>query len=152
MGMRVWSGIVALGMFATAVWAPAAIAQRGEGAAPAAQGGGQQAPARGGGRGAGRGAPQVPAGPIPRLANGKPDLSGLWNNPYTPDMGRGAVDPMTREALMFARKGEPLPDERPRASGGNAPREYDLPYTDWGLKEWKEYDPVKNGDYAGSCL
>jgi hypothetical protein len=157
MGMRVKSVIVALGVFATAVWAPAAIAQRGdgaqrgEGAAPAAQGG-QQAPARGGGRGAGRGAPQVPAGPVPRLANGKPDLSGLWNNPYTPDMGRGAVDPMTREALMFARKGEPLPDARPRASGGNGPREYDLPYTDWGLKEWKEYDPVKNGDYAGSCL
>src|SRR6186713_519038 len=48
MGMRVKSVIVALGLFATAVWAPAAIAQRGDGAqgaAPAAQGG--QAPARG---------------------------------------------------------------------------------------------------------
>ena len=79
MGMRLKSVIVALGVFATAMWIPA-IAQRGqgEGAAPAAQGG-QQAPARGGGgRGGGRGnAPQVPAGPIPRLANGQPDLSGL---------------------------------------------------------------------------
>ena len=84
MGMRVKSVIVALGVFATAVWAPAAIAQRGQGdgAAPAAQGG-QQAPARGGGRG--RGAVQgAPAGPTPRLPNGKPDLTGLWNNPYTP--------------------------------------------------------------------
>src|SRR5678816_4313598 len=157
MGMRVKSVIVALGVFATAVWAPAAIAQRGdgaqrgEGAAPAAQGG-QQAPARGGGRGAGRGAPQVPAGPVPRLANGKPDLSGLWNNPYTPDMGRGVFDPATREPLKFDRQGESLPDARARASGGNAPRQYDLPFTEWGLKEWKEYDPVKNGDYAGSCL
>ena len=78
MGMRVKSVIVALGVFATAVWAPAAIAQRGDGAqgaAPAAQGG--QAPARGGGRGGRAAAPQGPAGPIPRLANGQPDLSGL---------------------------------------------------------------------------
>ena len=160
MGMRVKSVIVALGLFATAVWAPAALAergdgaQRGEGAAPAAQGGGQ-APARGGGGGrGGRGAaaPQVPAGPVPRLANGKPDLSGLWNNPYTPDMGRGVFDPATREPMKFDRQGEALPDARARATGGTAPRQFDLPFTEWGLKEWKEYDPVKNGDYAGSCL
>src|SRR6185503_19237007 len=65
---------------------------------------------RGGGRGA---APQAPAGPAPKLADGKPDLSGHWNNPYTPDMagGRagGALDPMTRKPLTFPRKGEPLP-------------------------------------------
>ena len=29
---------------------------------------------------------------------------------------------------------------------------FDLPYTDWGLKQWKEYDPVGKGDYAGNCL
>ena len=159
MGMRVKSVIVALGVFATAVWAPAAIAQRGDGAAPAAQGG--QAPARGagGGRAGGRAAaPQTPAGPVPRLANGQPDLSGLWANPYTADMagGRGGqpsvLDPKTREPLKFARQGEPLPDARPRATGGTAPRNYDLPFTEWGLTAWKEYDPVKNGDYAGSCL
>src|SRR5262245_31635308 len=124
MGMRVKSVIVALGVFATAVWAPAAIAQRGDGAqaAPAAQGG--QAPARGGGGGAGRGggragAAQPPAGPIPRLANGQPDLSGLWNNPYTANMaGRGGssvLDPKTREPLKFARLGEALPDARASA-------------------------------------
>ena len=153
MGMRLKSVIVALGVFATAMWIPA-IAQRGQGgggAAPAAQGE-QQAPARGGGRGGRGNAPQVPAGPVPRLANGQPDLSGLWNNPYTPDMARGALDPMTRQPMKFDRLGEPLPDARPRASGGTGPRTYDLPYTEWGLKEWKEYDPVKNGDYAGSCL
>jgi len=62
------------------------------------------------------------------------------------------LDPKTREPLKFARQGEPLPDARPRATGGTAPRNFDLPFTEWGLKAWKEYDPVKNGDYAGSCL
>ena len=143
--MRVKLGIVAL--VAAALWVPDVIAQRGQGQgaapAPGAQGGGR------GGRGA---APQQPVGPVPRLANGKPDLSGLWANPYTADMAQRPVDPKTREPLKFARQGESLPDARPRATGGNTPRTYDLPFTEWGLKEWKEYDPVKNGDYAGSCL
>jgi hypothetical protein len=46
----------------------------------------------------------------------------------------------------WPRKGEALPD----AQGGV--KTYDLPYTDWGLAEWKAYDAEKNGDYAGSCL
>jgi hypothetical protein len=157
MRIGVKSVIVAVGLFAAAVWTPAVIAQRGQGdgVAPAQQGGQAPAPARGGGGGArGRGgAAQAPAGPVPRLASGQPDLSGLWNNPYTADMaGRGVFDPKTREPLKFARMGESLPDAKPRATGGNAPRQFDLPFTEWGLKEWKEYDPVANGDYAGSCL
>jgi hypothetical protein len=150
MHMGVKSVVVAVAVFTAAVWTPSAIAQRGQGdgAAPARQGG--QGPARGGGR-----APvaQAPAGPTPRLANGKPDLSGLWNNPYTADMAaRGVFDPATRQPLKFDRQGESLPDAKARATGGTAPRQFDLPFTEWGLKEWKEYDPVKNGDYAGSCL
>ena len=106
----------------------------------------------GGGRGAAP-ANQPPAGPVPRLANGKPDLSGHWANPYTPNMAnKGTVlDPKTRQPLVFPRLGEPLTNAAPSATGGGQ-RTFDLPYTELGLKRWIEYDPVKNGDYAGSCL
>lgn len=103
---------------------------------------------RGGGRGGGA---DAPAGPTPRMANGKPDLSGHWANPYTPNMAARAVDPTTRQPLKFARQGEALPDAKAPASGGQ-PRTYDLPYTEWGLRHWVNYDPVNDGDYAGNCL
>jgi hypothetical protein len=92
-----------------------------------------------------------PAGAVPRLRNGKPDLSGLWANPYTPDMAvKGTVlDPITRKPLKLS--GAALPDAKATAIGG-AGRTVDLPYTEWGLKHWKAYDPVNDGDYAGSCL
>jgi hypothetical protein len=142
--------VIALAVFAAASWAPAIIAQRGEGAQAQPQG--QPEAARGGRGQRGRGAAaQTPAGPVPRLANGKPDLSGLWANPYAPNMGRGPVDPKTRQPLKFARQGEALPNAKAPASG-NQPRSFDLPYTEWGLQQWVEYDPVAKGDYAGNCL
>src|SRR5204862_478942 len=108
---------------------------------------------RGGGRGGGRGA-AAPIGPVPRLSNGKPDLSGHWANPYTNNMAaRGTVlDPTkknadgTYEPLTWERSGESLADSK------GTPKTFDLPYTEWGRKKWADYDPVANGDYAGSCL
>ena len=136
------SVVLAGAVMAVVSWAPPISAQRGDGAAPPAQGGGAQGRAGRGGR-----ANQPPAGPTPRLPNGKPDLSGLWANPYTPNMaGRGALDPKTRQPLKFERQGEKLADAIDPA------RTFDLPYTEWGLKQWKAYDPVGKGDYAGNCL
>src|SRR5262245_9300290 len=85
--------------------------QRGQAGGAPAQGGGQ----RGGGQRGGRGAANLPpAGPVPRLPNGKPDLSGHWTNPYTPNMagarGANALDPMTRMQFEWEHKGEALPD------------------------------------------
>jgi hypothetical protein len=114
--------------------------------------GAQPAAPQGRGRGAAAAA-KPPSGPAPRMSNGKPDLSGHWVNPYTPNMAarNTVLDPKTRQPLTFARQGEELKDAAANATG-NAVRTFDLPYTEWGLKQWKEYDPVKNGDYAGSCL
>ena len=101
-------------------------------------------------RGRGAAIDRSPAGPTPRLANGKPDMTGLWAEPYTPNMaGRGSssvVDPLNREPLDWEGKGDPLPD------AVDTNRTNDLPYTELGLQRWKEYDPVTNGDYAGSCM
>ena len=139
MRMRCVWAVTAVALVA-AVIVPAWVeAQRGDGASPSG---------RAGGRGA---APAQPAGPVPRLSNGKPDLSGHWANPYTPNMALRVVDQVTREPLKFARQGEPIPGALAPASG-SSPRTFDLPFTEWGLKKWKEYDPVNKGDYAGNCL
>ena len=117
---------------ATAVAAVPALAQRGQSDAAAS-------------------AAAKPAGPVPRLANGKPDLSGLWANPYTPNMALRVVEPKTRQPLKFARQGEAIPGAKAPASG-SAARTFDLPFTEWGLRKWRDYDPVTKGDYAGNCL
>jgi hypothetical protein len=67
-----------------------------------------------------------PTGPAPKLPNGKPDFSGVWQRPYTPDM--------TKDSRTGDQKG----------SG-------ELPFSEAGLKEWKSYDAA-NGDYTGQCL
>jgi hypothetical protein len=67
---------------------------------------------------------QPPSGPVPRTPNGKPDLSGVWDHPYAPDMSK---------------------------DGRNQKGEADLPFTAWGLNEWKTYH-AEDGDYTGACL
>lgn len=153
--MRIrWNSIMAVAVFIAILSFDLSLAARqaqqgqGGGAAPAGQAGGGRGGRGGGGRGAAANLP--PAGPAPRLPNGKPDFSGHWNNPYTPNMagvrGANALDPTTLMQFDWPRKGEALPDAK------GQPKTYDLPYTERGLAEWKAYDPEKNGDYAGSCL
>ncbi|HWK53591.1 MAG TPA: hypothetical protein VNR18_04405 [Hyphomicrobiales bacterium] len=61
---------------------------------------------------------------IPRLANGKPDLNGIWARPYVSDMSR---------------------------SGRNQTGPGELPFTEAGRLNFEHYDP-STGDYTGSCL
>ena len=69
--------------------------------------------------------PNIPSGLAPRLADGKPDLNGVWQRPYVPDVTKNGA----------GQQGVP-----------------ELAFTPWGADQWKSYDPAKNGDYTGSCL
>jgi hypothetical protein len=72
-------------------------------------------------------------------------LSGLWNNRTRRTWAAASSIHDARAAQV--RSSGRIADRRESARlGGNTPRQYDLPFTEWGLKEWKEYDPVKNGD------
>ena len=68
--------------------------------------------------------PAAPSGPTPRLPNGRPDLTGIWQRPYVPSV------------------------TQPRA-GHKGPSE--LPYTSAGLEDWWNYDPA-DGDYTANCM
>jgi hypothetical protein len=128
---------------------------------------------KGGGGAAKGGGYQPPAGPTPRTPDGKVDFSGYWQRPYTPDMSALATDmdgkPFPNEARSVMDKdgnvvtngrGVVAPPPPPpsadapagrggRGGGGGGSRV--LPYTPWGLNDWKNYSP-DNGDYTGACL
>jgi hypothetical protein len=70
-----------------------------------------------------------PTGPAPRLPNGKPDFSGVWDHQYVPDMS------VTNQRNPAMQKG---------------PKE--IPFNAAGLENMKNYDPVRDGDYTGMCM
>jgi hypothetical protein len=67
---------------------------------------------------------KAPTGPAPKMPDGKPDFSGVWQPPRMADVTQDT----------FCCKGVPQ-----------------LPYTAYGKERWEAYDASK-GDYAGSCL
>ena len=73
----------------------------------------------------------LPSGSIPRTADGKPSLSGVWEIPYVPDMSKSG-----------------------RAPAGTVPAQVGpgaLPFTAWGEQDFKNYNPEKF-DYTAHCL
>jgi hypothetical protein len=63
------------------------------------------------------------------------------------DPTKPTADGTSFEPLNWDRKGEALKETR-----GELVKNFDLPYTEWGLKKWADYAPELDGDYAGSCL
>jgi hypothetical protein len=68
-----------------------------------------------------------PTGPAPRLPNGKPDFSGVWDHPYVNDMSATGRNPKVQKGAGT------------------------IPYTEAGMANIKAYDPA-NGDYTGMCM
>jgi hypothetical protein len=89
----------------------------------------------------------APTGPPPRLPNGKPDLSGVWQKPYSPDMTRNGRGQQGYAEAPFTPADTPAQRDALRKAGNYA----ELPFTPAGLDDWKTYDPA-NGDYTGNCL
>jgi hypothetical protein len=114
-------------------------AQQGGGAG---RGGGAAIEGGGGGRGGARGIVTTPAGPIPRRADGKPDLTGRWD-------GSGGV--LHNTVIL---------EEHPGGFGIQAgtsliidPKDGMIPYQPWALKERDRRRDDSNGyeDQVGHC-
>lgn len=66
---------------------------------------------------------------VPRLANGKPDLTGVWDRPAIQNITQSFVN-----------------DDGIRQAGESDP----LPFTEWGQQQWDNHNP--RNDYVGVCL
>ena len=69
---------------------------------------------------------------IPRLSNGKPDFNGVWDHPRVADV--------TRSSNACAAT----------ATGCSQQGAGELPFTEWGLAQWK--DVQHRFDYSAYCL
>jgi len=80
------------------------------------------------GEGSTPGSRNAPTGSAPRLSNGHPDLNGVWDHAYVPDMSLSAKNTAQQKA--------PGP----------------LPLTPAGTRNIDSYDPERDGDYTGMCM
>lgn len=87
------------------------------------------------------------SGAVPRGADGKPDLSGVWMPPYVPDMTLNRRDQRGYAEAPFSVDDTPQARQALHAKGNKA----ELPFTPWGLANWSSYDAA-SGDYTGSCF
>jgi hypothetical protein len=76
--------------------------------------------------------PAAYAEDIPRLTNGMPDFNGVWDHPRVADV--------TRSSNACAAT----------ATGCSQQGAGELPYTEWGLAQWK--DVQHRFDYSAHCL
>ncbi len=76
-------------------------------------------------KGPGRAAKKGPAGPLPRLSDGKPDLTGIWNG-FAGGAARGAdapnIQPWAAKIVADRRKSEGAEDYEARCLPGGPPR------------------------------
>ena len=77
----------------------------------------------------------VPAGAQPRMPDGKPDLSGLWDHPFVIDMSKDARNDNCGARVKGCSQKGP---------GG------ELPMTPWAADWIKNFDPT-NYDATGHC-
>lgn len=115
------------------------------------------------------------ASPIPRLTNGKPDLNGVWQRPYVPDMSKGSPIPFTPEYAQIFKDYDPakydytghcLPQGLTRSMNSpfpirivQTPDIFTILYEAWNVFEIvhtdgrvhpKDPDPLWFGDRVGS--